>query len=275
MTSSASTSMVVPRANGDGMEVSLPPPVWPSTHASSPPPGPQSSMTNRSPVSVTTVQDTVWTPFVVVPTACTCARRPVLDCNKNPTLVCWLATPLTLVDDDICDIGGVACASSPNARLTLLSILHARTALSYVTSVASAAADICCFKPLAAWLIIPLTILPISPSPNNCLRVSSLMSAFASASRRASSALLDLLNGLILSRKLSPSPAARGEVNVARRAARRSRRGATARRQFALDDANLEDDARLAPRGAVEAWTSTPARRGAWGQTNISTPCVE
>jgi hypothetical protein len=42
-----------------------------------------------------------------------------------------------------------------------------------------------------------------------------------------------------------------------------------------LDDANLEDDARLAPRGAVEAWTSTPARRGAWGQTNISTPCVE
>ena len=37
-----------------------------------------------------------------------------------------------------------------------------------------------------------------------------MMSALASASRFASSALFDFLNGLILSRKLSPSPAARG-----------------------------------------------------------------
>mmetsp|Transcript_11621 Transcript_11621/g.50097 ORF Transcript_11621/g.50097 Transcript_11621/m.50097 type:complete len:200 (-) Transcript_11621:26-625(-) len=182
----------------------------------------------------------------------------------NTIVVACVCTPFTFWLELICDIGGVHRMPSPSAARIFGSERTARSAASYVSCDAAAAAPICSFSAPATLLTTPWSIRPPSPSPNSCFRISSLMTWFASFSRLAiaffSLAFSIALNGLSLSRKL-PSSAAR--TAVATRPPRRSRAAMSARtirRMFQppesdsrMDDARERTDARGArTRNAIE-----------------------
>ena len=201
------------------------------------------------------------TPAVVVETARTCARRPVLDCSRNSD-----AGLLTGDAVDVCRRRHLrhqrrrlnAAPSAPHAAIHLTRahravVRHLRRLrggghllLQAARGLVDHPAHHLTHEPAAEQLLAGLVA---DERARVCLALREL------------SGFPDFLNGLIRfrRRKLRRHRRRGGEVNEARRVARRPR----LRRPPACDDANLGDDARLV--GAVEARTSTPARRGACG----------
>ena len=172
----------------------------------------------------------------------------------NPICTLCLVTPLTFIDELICDIGGVNVMSPPRRSRVAASILTARVAASYASWLASMLSAIWFFSAPAALLMTPAATFPRSPSPKSCLRRSSLMMEFLSASRFAialfSFALATALNGLILLRKPSSSPPsdaiARGRATARRGADVDGRRRRYPNPDVLFDDDDDESDADVA-----------------------------
>ena len=152
---------------------------------------------------------------------------------------------------------------SPSAARIFGSERTARSAASYVSCDAAAAAPICSLSAPATLFTIPASTRPPRPSPKSCFRVSSLMTWFASCSRLAnaffSCAFSMALNGLSLSRKL-PSSAARTGAASLWSLRRRCLRGAMS--------ARAKDPRKFVPpestsRDAVREWTDAVGARTA------------